>query len=247
MPNCKAFRPFRGLGTCVILRLSREEVTRMKIFLDTANPDQIRSCANLGVVDGVTTNPTLLAREPGSWRDTLRTICGIVPGPVSAEVVAEDAEGMVREGRDLAKIAPNIVVKIPMSREGVRAIHLLSQEEIPTNATLVFSPSQALLVAKAGASFVSPFIGRIDDVSQEGLDVLRLIIEIYAVHDFETEVLAASIRHPMHVVESARAGANVATMPVSVFEALFRHPLTDKGIQLFLEDWRKVEARGREV
>jgi transaldolase len=219
----------------------------MKIFLDTANPDQIRSCADLGVIDGVTTNPTLLSKEPGSWRDTLKTICEIVPGPVSAEVVAEDAEGMVREGRDLVKIAPNIVVKIPMSREGVRAIHLLSKERIPTNATLVFSPTQALLVAKAGASFVSPFVGRIDDVAQDGLEVMRQIIEIYAVHDFETEVLAASIRHPIHVVEAARAGANVATMPVSVFEMLFRHPLTDKGIQQFLEDWRKVEARNREA
>lgn len=219
----------------------------MKIFLDTANPEQIRSCVGLGVIDGVTTNPTLLAKETGSWKETLRTICDLVPGPVSAEVVAEDAEGMVKEGRDLSKIAPNIVVKIPMCREGVRAIHLLSKEGIPTNATLVFSPSQALLVAKAGASFVSPFIGRIDDVSQDGLEALRQIIEIYEMHDFETEVLAASIRHPMHVVEAARAGADVATMPVSVFEALFRHPLTDKGIQLFLEDWRKVEARGREV
>ncbi len=218
----------------------------MKIFLDTANCEQIRSCAQLGVIDGVTTNPTLLAKEAGRWRDTLRTICDIVPGPVSAEVIASDFDGMVREAHDLAGIAPNIVVKVPMTREGVRVIHSLAKEGIHTNATLIFSPSQALLVAKAGASFVSPFIGRIDDVSQEGLEVLRQIIEIYEIHAFETEVLAASIRHPLHVIEAARAGADVATMPVNVFESLFRHPLTDRGIQLFLEDWKKVEARNRE-
>ncbi len=218
----------------------------MKFFLDTANVDQIRASVELGVIDGVTTNPTLIARESGDWKKGLVAICEAVPGPVSAEVVAGDFEGMMREGRDLASIAPNIVVKIPMSREGVRAIHALAKEKIRTNATLVFSPSQALLVAKAGASFVSPFIGRIDDVSQEGLEVLRQIVEIYEIHDFATEVLAASIRHPLHVVEAARAGAHVATMPVSVFEALFRHPLTDRGIQQFLDDWKKVEARSRE-
>ncbi len=218
----------------------------MKIFLDTANIDQIRSCVRLGVVDGVTTNPSLLAKESGSWRDGLRAICDTVPGPVSAEVVAEDFDGMMREAHDLAGIAQNIVVKVPMTREGVRTIHALSKEGIRTNATLVFSPSQALLVAKAGAGFVSPFIGRIDDVSYDGLETLRQIIEIYEIQDLDTEVLAASIRHPMHVVEAARAGADVATMPVAVFDALFRHPLTDRGIQLFLDDWKKIEARGRE-
>jgi len=218
----------------------------MKIFLDTANLGEIRSCVELGVVDGVTTNPSLLARETGSWRQTLQAICEAVPGPVSAEVVAEEFAGMIREAHDLASIAPNIVVKIAMSREGVRVIHALSKEGIRTNATLVFSPSQALLVAKAGAGYVSPFIGRIDDVSNDGLEVLRQIIEIYDMQDFDTEILAASIRHPMHVVEAARAGAHVATMPVAVFDALFRHPLTEKGIQLFLDDWKKVEARGRE-
>ncbi len=219
----------------------------MKFFLDTANLDAIRERAELGVIDGVTTNPSLLAKEPGDWRATLEKICQTVPGPISAEVVAEDFEGMVREGRELSRIAPNIVVKIPMCREGVRAIHALSQEKIRTNATLIFSPAQALLVAKAGASFVSPFIGRIDDVAQDGLEVLRQIVEIYEVHDFRTEVLAASIRHPMHVVESALAGAQVATMPTSVFDQLFRHPLTDRGIQLFLDDWKKVEARAKEA
>lgn len=218
----------------------------MKFFLDTANVEQIRSCALLGVVDGITTNPTLLSKEPGGWRDTLAQICEIVPGPVSAEVVAEDPEGMIRQAHDLAKIAPNIVVKIPMSRQGVQVIHALAAEKIRTNATLVFSPAQAILVAKAGASFASPFIGRIDDTAHDGLEVLRQIVEIYEMHDFETEVLAASIRHPMHVVEAARCGAHIATMPVAVFEALFRHPLTDRGIQLFLEDWKKVEARTKE-
>ncbi len=218
----------------------------MKIFLDTANVEQIRQCARLGVIDGVTTNPSLLAKEAGSWREALRMITDIVPGPISAEVVAEDFDGMMREGRDLAGIAPNIVVKVPMTREGVRAIHSLSREGIKTNATLVFSPSQAILVAKAGATYVSPFIGRIDDVSYDGIEILRQIIEIYEIQEYETEVLAASIRHPMHVVEAARAGADVATMPVAVFDALFRHPLTDRGIQLFLDDWKKVEARSRE-
>lgn len=218
----------------------------MKIFLDTANVEQIRSCARLGVVDGVTTNPTLLAQEPGGWRQTLAQICELVPGPVSAEVVAEDVDGMIRQAHDVSKIASNIVVKVPMSRQGVQVIHTLAQEGIRTNATLIFSPAQALLVAKAGASFASPFVGRIDDTSHDGLEVLRQIVEIYEIHDFETQVLSASIRHPMHVVESARAGAHVATMPVSVFEALFRHPLTDRGIQLFLDDWKKVEARTQE-
>jgi transaldolase len=218
----------------------------MKIFLDTANIEQIRSCAQLGVVDGVTTNPSLLAKEAGSWREGLKLIAEIVPGPISAEVVSEDFDGMMREAHDLVTIAPNIVVKVPMTRTGVRTIHALSKEGIRTNATLVFSPSQALLVAKAGATYVSPFIGRIDDVSYDGLEILRQIIEIYEMQDFETEVLAASIRHPIHVVEAARAGADIATMPINVFEALFRHPLTDRGIQLFLEDWKKVEARSRE-
>jgi len=219
----------------------------MKIFLDTANLEQIRERAQLGVIDGVTTNPTLLAKESGDWRTTLEKICATVPGPISAEVVAEDFEGMLQQGRDLARIAPNIVVKIPMCREGVRAIHALSAEKIRTNATLIFSPAQALLVAKAGASFASPFIGRIDDVAQEGLEVLRQIIEIYEVQDLPTEVLAASIRHPMHVVEAALAGSHVATMPVAVFDLLFRHPLTDRGIQMFLDDWKKVEAKAREA
>lgn len=219
----------------------------MKIFLDTANVDQIRTSSQLGVIDGVTTNPTLLAKETGSWRETLRTICEIVPGPVSAEVVATDYEGMVREAHDRAGIAPNIVVKIPMTRDGVRAIHSLAADGIRTNATLVFSPSQALLVAKAGASFVSPFVGRIDDISYDGLDVVEQIVEIYEIHEMTTEVLAASIRHPMHVVEAARVGAHIATMPVKVFDALFEHPLTDRGIARFLEDWKKVEASMREA
>jgi transaldolase len=218
----------------------------MKIFLDTANVEQIHSCARLGVVDGITTNPTLLAKESGSWRETLKRICDLVPGPVSAEVVAEDVEGMIRQGHDLAGLAPNIVVKVPMSRPGVQVIHALAQEGIRTNATLIFSAAQALLVAKAGAYLASPFIGRIDDTAHDGMEVVRQIVEIYEIHDLETQVLAASIRHPVHVVEAARAGAHTATMPVAVFEALFRHPLTDRGIQMFLDDWKKVEERTRE-
>lgn len=218
----------------------------MKIFLDTANIEDIRERAQLGVIDGVTTNPSLLAKESGSWREGLRLITQAVPGPISAEVVGSDFDGMIREAHDLASLAPNIVVKVPMTREGIRTIHALSKEGIKTNATLVFSPTQALLVAKAGATYVSPFIGRIDDISYDGIGVLRQIVDMYEIQDFETEVLAASIRHPLHVVEAALAGADVATMPVSVFDALFRHPLTDRGIQLFLDDWKKVEARSRE-
>ncbi len=219
----------------------------MKFFLDTANLDAIRERSGLGVVDGVTTNPSLLAKESGSWRETLEKICEAIPGPISAEVVAEDHEGMVREARDLARIASNIVIKVPMTQEGVRAIHVLSKEGIRTNATLVFSPSQALLVAKAGASFVSPFLGRIDDTSYDSLEVLEQIVEIYDVQHLETEVLAASIRNPIHVVEAARIGAQIVTMPVKVFDALFRHPLTDRGIQQFLDDWKKVVASEQEV
>lgn len=218
----------------------------MKIFLDTANIEDIRERAQLGVIDGVTTNPSLLAKESGSWREGLRLITQAVLGPISAEVVGSDFDGMIREAHDLASLAPNIVVKVPMTREGIRTIHALSKEGIKTNATLVFSPTQALLVAKAGATYVSPFIGRIDDISYDGIGVLRQIVDMYEIQDFETEVLAASIRHPLHVVEAALAGADVATMPVSVFDALFRHPLTDRGIQLFLDDWKKVEARSRE-
>lgn len=219
----------------------------MQFFLDSANIDSIKSCADLGVVDGVTTNPSLLAKETGSWRKTLKTICEIIPGPISAEVVAEDYEGMVREAKERAGIAENVVIKIPMTRDGVRAIHTLSGEGIRTNATLVFSPSQALLVAKAGASFVSPFIGRIDDISYDGIEILDQILEIYEAHGLPTEVIAASIRHPMHVVEAARAGAHIATMPVKVFDALFKHPLTDKGVRLFLQDWKKVEASTKQA
>ncbi|MFB3907802.1 MAG: fructose-6-phosphate aldolase [Candidatus Eisenbacteria bacterium] len=219
----------------------------MKFFLDTANLDEIRSCVDLGVIDGITTNPTLLSRESGDWRSILEKICAMVPGPISAEVIAEDTDGMLREARDLAKIAQNIVVKIPMSRTGIQAIHVLSQEGIRTNATLVFSANQALLVAKAGGNFVSPFLGRLDDVSQEGMEVVRQIVEIYDLHGFQTEVLAASIRHPMHVVQAALAGAHIATMPSKVFEQLFHHPLTDKGIRSFQEDWKKVQARAEKA
>ncbi|MDZ7290062.1 MAG: fructose-6-phosphate aldolase [candidate division KSB1 bacterium] len=213
----------------------------MKLFLDTANLEEIKKVAAMGLLDGVTTNPTLIAKEKGAFRDILRQICEVVPGPVNAEVISLDAEGMIREGRDLAKMHPNIVVKIPMTREGMVAVRKLSQEKIRTNVTLIFSPSQALLAAKAGASFVSPFLGRLDDISHIGMDLVRQIVAIYDNYEFETEVLAASLRHPVHVVEAALAGADIATIPAKVFDQLFQHPLTDIGITRFLEDWQKAK------
>lgn len=219
----------------------------MKFFLDTANVDEIREAASWGMVDGVTTNPTLLAREreKGSFRDILREICSIVHGPVTAEVVSLDAEGMVQEAYDLAQIADNITIKVPITREGLKTVHILSQEGIKTNMTLIFSPSQAILAAKAGANFISPFVGRLDDVSDVGMDVVRDIVTIFDNYGFETEVVVASIRNPLHVIEAALAGAHVATVPFRVFEQLVRHPLTDIGIERFLADWEKVRQAER--
>ena len=217
----------------------------MKIFLDTANIDEIRQAASLGVLDGVTTNPSLVAKESGEFRDMLREICSIVDGPVSAEVVAIDTEGMLREGRDLARIHQNIVVKIPMLPAGLRAIHQLRKEGIRTNCTLIFTPNQALLAAKAGAAMVSPFIGRLDDVSATGMDVIRDISAIFSNYDFETEILTASVRHPLHVIEAALAGSDIATMPYKVLEQMCKHPLTDVGLERFLADWEKVKARAK--
>jgi transaldolase len=213
----------------------------MKFFLDTANLDEIKKVAAMGLLDGVTTNPSLIAKEKGAFKDIIRNICEVVPGPVNAEVVSLDTEGMLREGRDLAKLHPNIVVKIPMTRDGMVAVRKLANEKIRTNVTLIFSASQALIAAKAGASYVSPFLGRLDDISHVGMDLVRQIVAIFDNYDFETEVLAASLRHPVHVVEAALAGADIATVPAKVFDQLFNHPLTDIGIKNFLADWEKAK------
>jgi len=212
----------------------------MKLFIDTANLDEIKEAASIGVLDGVTTNPTLMSREAMPFRQLLAEICKIVSGPVSAEVVALDTEGMVREGRQLAAIADNITVKIPTTIEGLKAIKILSGDGIMTNATLCFSPTQALLVAKAGATFVSPFVGRLDDISENGMELVRQIVTIYENYDFDTEVLVASVRNPLHVVDAALMGADVATVPFNVIKRLIKHPLTDSGLQQFLKDWEKV-------
>ncbi|HOD67456.1 MAG TPA: fructose-6-phosphate aldolase [candidate division Zixibacteria bacterium] len=212
----------------------------MKFFIDTANIAQIKKAHAMGVLDGVTTNPSLAAKEAAPYRELLAEICRIVPGPVSAEVIATDYDGMMAEARELAKIADNIVVKIPTILDGLRAIKSLKEEGIKTNATLIFSPSQALLVAKAGATYASPFIGRLDDISQDGMELIEQIVAIYANYLFETEVLVASVRHPMHVVQAALIGAGVVTMPYDVIEKLIRHPLTDLGLAKFLADYKKA-------
>lgn len=220
----------------------------MKIFLDTANLEEVRRGADLGVLDGITTNPTLAAKEGRPFRELILEACHILRGGVvNAEVVSTDPDGMLREGRELASWHPSIVVKVPMVPAGIRATRLLRDEGIRTNVTLVFSPAQALLAAKAGAYFVSPFLGRLDDISQDGLGLLREIVAIYRTHRFETQVLAASLRHPMHVVESAKIGADIATMPYKVFEQLFKHPLTDRGLETFLKDWEKARASLGEI
>ena len=216
----------------------------MKIFLDTANIDEIREAAALGVLDGVTTNPSLMAKEKGGDYDAvLKEICDIVHGPVSAEVVAEDADEMIRQGRAFAKLSEHIVVKIPLIPEGIRAVKTLSAEDVKTNVTLCFSANQGLIAAKAGATYISPFIGRLDDAGMDGMQVVADLVEIYERYAFATQVLAASIRHPMHVLESARLGADVATIPYKIFKQLFNHPLTDVGVDLFNKDWEKVLER----
>jgi len=213
----------------------------MKFFLDTANLDEIRQAMSLGVLDGITTNPTLAAKEKQPFRDLVLEICEIVkPGVVNAEVVSTDTEGIIREGREVAAWHPNIVVKVPMIPDGVRAMKTLTREGIRINVTLVFSATQALIVAKAGAYFVSPFLGRLDDVSENGLILLRDILEIYRAYNYPTQVLAASLRHPIHVLEAAKMGAHIGTMPFKVFEQLFKHPLTDRGLEGFLKDWEKA-------
>ena len=214
----------------------------MKFFIDTANLDEIKTAASFGVIDGVTTNPSLVSKEGDiDFHTRIKEISELVDGPVNAEVVSVDADGMVEEARELAQLASNVVVKIPMTIDGLKAVKKLSQEGIKTNVTLIFSANQALLAAKAGATFASPFIGRLDDRAHEGMDLIKDMRTIYDNYDFDTEVLAASIRHPLHVKEAAKAGADIATIPFSVIEKMSKHPLTDSGLERFLSDWEKYK------
>ena len=212
---------------------------KMKFFLDTANVDKIREFAELGMVDGVTTNPTLIAKEGRDFHEVIKEICSIVDGPVSAEVIALDAKGMIEEARELSKLADNVVIKIPMTKEGLKAVNVLSKEGIKTNVTLIFSANQALMAAKAGATYVSPFVGRLDDIGQNGMQLIAEIVQIFRNYDIKTEIIVASVRHPMHVIEAAELGADIATIPFAVLDKMFNHPLTDKGIDAFMKDWEE--------
>jgi transaldolase len=216
----------------------------MKLFVDTGNIKEIESLAAIGILDGVTTNPSLLAKEPGDYRQNLKKICQIVKGPVSAEVVATDFSGMMREGRDLASIDEHIVVKVPFTKDGVRACKALSSEGTRVNVTLIFSATQAWLAAKAGATYVSPFVGRLDDIATTGMNLIREIVDIFDNYDYTTEILVASVRNPIHIVEAARMGADVCTCPAAVIEQAFKHPLTDIGLAKFIADWEKAQAAG---
>lgn len=213
----------------------------MKFFIDTANIDDIRSANALGILAGVTTNPSLVAKEGVSFHERLREITNEVSGSVSAEVISEDAEGMIREGKELAEIAPNITVKVPMTLEGLKAVKALSDEDIKTNVTLIFNANQALLAARAGASYVSPFLGRLDDIGQDGMNLVATIAEIFDRHNIQAEIIAASIRHPLHVTDAALNGAHIATIPYNILEQLVKHPLTDQGIEKFLADWNAAK------
>jgi transaldolase len=215
----------------------------MKFFIDSANIAEIKEAASLGVLDGVTTNPSLVAKEGKDFRTLLGEICAIVDGPISAEVVSTDFDGMMKEGRELSKIHKNIVVKIPLIKEGLKAVKALKAEGIRTNVTLCFSPNQALLAAKAGAYFISPFIGRLDDISHTGMDLIRQVMTIYRNYNYQTEVLVASVRHPLHVVEAAMIGAHICTIPFKVIDQLIKHPLTDIGLEKFLADWKKGQPK----
>ncbi|MEW6506676.1 MAG: fructose-6-phosphate aldolase [Bacteroidota bacterium] len=215
----------------------------MKFFIDTANIAQIKEAASYGLLDGVTTNPSLVAKEGMDFRKLLEEILKIVDGPVSAEVVATDYNGIMKEAIDLAKIHKNIVVKIPLIKDGIRAVKDLFEEDIKTNVTLCFSAPQALLAAKAGATYISPFVGRIDDISHNGMELIKQIVQIYKNYNYKTQVLVASIRHPLHLVDAAMIGADVATMPFDVIEKLFKHPLTDIGLEKFLSDWKKLNQK----
>lgn len=214
----------------------------MKFFIDSGNLRDIESLVSLGIIDGVTTNPSLMAKESGDPRAHIKKICDLVKGPVSAEVVATDVAGMLKEGRELAKIDPHVVVKVPFTRDGVQACRTLAAEGIPVNVTLIFSPAQALIAAKVGASYVSPFVGRLDDIASDGMGLVEAIVEIFANFGFKTEILVASTRGPMHIVEAARMGAHICTCPPAVIDACFNHPLTDIGLAKFLKDWEKAQA-----
>lgn len=215
----------------------------MKIFIDTANIDEIRLAHSLGIIDGVTTNPTLIAKEKKDFKQLTKELVKISDFPISLEVISTDAPNMVKEARQLSKIASNIVVKIPMTQEGLKAVNLLSKEGIKTNMTLIFSTNQALLAAKAGATYVSPFIGRLDDIGHTGMEIIREIVQIFKVYKFRTQIIVASIRHPIHVIEAAMLGAHVATIPPSTLKKMMKHPLTDIGLQRFLEDWNKFNKK----
>ncbi len=212
----------------------------MKLFIDTANIDEIKEVSQWGVLSGVTTNPSLIAKEGRDFQQVIEEINSIVDGPISAEVISLEAEGMIEEARKLAKLSFNMVIKVPMTKEGLKAVKILSDEGIKTNVTLIFTPSQALLAARAGATYVSPFVGRLDDISSEGMYIIEDIAQIFDIHGIESEIIAASIRHPIHVIQSAKAGAHIATIPYKVFAQMLAHPLTDSGIERFLKDWEGV-------
>ena len=223
----------------------RKEEQQMKFFIDTANINEIKEANELGVLAGVTTNPSLVAKEGVDFHERIREICNVVEGPVSAEVISLEADKMIEEGKELAKIAPNVVVKVPMTTEGLKAVKAFSDLGIRTNVTLVFSAVQALLVARAGATYVSPFLGRLDDIGHNGMDLIRQIAEIFAIHGIETEIIAASVRHSVHVTDAALNGAHIATIPANVIASLVKHPLTDQGIEKFLADWEKHKRNNR--
>ncbi|MFQ6132990.1 MAG: fructose-6-phosphate aldolase [Armatimonadota bacterium] len=216
----------------------------MKFFLDTANIDEIRTAADWGILDGVTTNPSLVAKEGVDFQTRVKEICGVVSGPVSAEVVATDTEGILGEARELSSWAPNIVVKVPLIPDGIKAVCTLAEEGIKTNVTLCFSPLQALIAAKAGATYISPFVGRLDDIGHDGMELVEQIVEIYLNYDFDTEIIVASVRSPGHIVRAALAGAHISTIPFAVAERMFKHPLTDIGLKSFLADWEKLQKGG---
>lgn len=213
----------------------------MKFFIDTANVDEIKEINNWGVIDGVTTNPSLIAKEKRDFKQVIKEIASIVDGPISAEVISLDSKNMVNEARDLAKINKNIIIKIPMTEEGLKAVNILNKENIKTNVTLVFSATQALLASKAGASYVSPFLGRLDDISTDGMNLIEDICQIFSIYDIDTQIIAASVRTPMHVLQIAKSGADIATVPYKVFKQMLKHPLTDIGIEKFLKDWESVK------
>ncbi|MHB8858209.1 MAG: fructose-6-phosphate aldolase [Thermoleophilia bacterium] len=219
----------------------------MELFIDTANLDDIREIAHWGILSGATTNPTLLSRESGNYDEIICEICDLVGGPVSAEVMSEDAEGMVKEAERLAGLHQNVVIKVPMLPEGLRAAKMMSKLEIKTNVTLVFSANQALLAARAGATYVSPFVGRLDDIGHDSNAILSEIVEVFSVNEFSTKVIAASIRHPLHVTQAALLGCDIATIPPAVFHKMVKHPLTDRGIESFKKDWEKAQSQAREA